>query len=67
MQARLLADNAVAFAHVTHVDVRDTLSSVIAGNAYKESWQNELHPTITAGFIAVADRMERALKVLANP
>ena len=67
MQTRVLADNAVAFAHVTHVDIRGTLSSVLAGNAYKASWQNELHPTIPAGFIAVADRMERALQVIPNP
>lgn len=67
MQTRVLADNAVAFAHVTHVDIRPTLSSVIAGDAYKASWQNELHPCITDGFIAVADRMERALKVIPNP
>ena len=67
MQMQLLADNAVALAHVTHVDVRPTLNSVLANDAYKLSWQNELHPTRPAGFIAVADRMQRALLVVPNP
>lgn len=64
MQMQLLADNAVAFAHVTHVDLRSTLSNVLAADAYKLSWQNELHPTIPGGFTSVADKIELALRVL---
>lgn len=64
MQIQLLADNAVAFAHVTHVDLRSTLSNVVEGDAYKQSWQNELHPTIPEGFTSVADKIELALRVL---
>lgn len=64
MQMQLLADNAVAFAHVTHVDLRSTLSNVLAADAYKQSWQNELHPTIPAGFTSVADKIQAALQVL---
>jgi lysophospholipase L1-like esterase len=64
MQMQLLAANAVALAHVTHVDLRPTLSNALAGDAYRASWQNELTPTIAAGFTAVADRLEQALQVL---
>lgn len=64
MQMQLLAANAVALAHVTHVDLRPTLSNALAGDAYQASWQNELTPSISAGFTAVAEKLEKALQVL---
>jgi hypothetical protein len=67
MQTRLLADNAVAFAHVTHVDLRPALNNTLAGIAYRTDWQNELHPTIPEGFIKVAEKLEKALQILPSP
>ena len=64
MQLQLLAANAVALAHVTHVDLRPTLSNALADDAYRASWQNELTPGIAAGFTSVADKLEKALQVL---
>ncbi len=64
MQMQLLAANAVALAHVTHVDLRPTLSNALADDAYQASWQNELTPAIAAGFTSVADKLEKALQVL---
>jgi lysophospholipase L1-like esterase len=45
------------FAHVQHVDLRNTLSS---GSNYKRDWANELHPTF-AGFKRVTDRFAAAI------
>jgi hypothetical protein len=45
------------FAHVTYVNLRNTLSS---GPNYKQSWENELHPTVK-GFGLVTDRFVKAL------
>ena len=45
------------FAHVTYVNVRKTLSS---GSNYKQSWDNELHPT-PKGFELVTDRFVTVL------
>lgn len=45
------------FAHVRHVDLRNTLS---AGSNYKRDWANELHPTFT-GFQRVTDRIAAAI------
>lgn len=42
-----------AFSHVQMVDLRGTLSNVLASNRYKEWWANELHPT-PRGFTEVA-------------
>lgn len=64
MQIDLLQQNPVTFAHVHHADVRGALSNTLAGDDYKQSWQNELHPTIPAGFIAVADRLQAVLATL---
>jgi hypothetical protein len=46
-----------AFAHVTHVDLRATLSSQ---SDYKQWWANELHPT-KKGFDAVAAKFAAAI------
>jgi len=45
------------FAHVTYVNLRNTLSS---GSDYKKFWDNELHPTVK-GFGMVTDRFIKAL------
>jgi len=45
------------FAHVTYVNLRNTLSS---GTDYKKFWDNELHPTVK-GFGMVTDRFIKAL------
>jgi len=42
-----------AFAHVTLVDLRNTLSTDLANARYKAWWGNELHPTLP-GFSKVA-------------
>jgi hypothetical protein len=38
---------------VHYIDLRNTLSTVLAGEVYTNSWANELHPT-EAGFSAIA-------------
>jgi len=48
------------FKHVTYVDLRTTLSS---GTNYKQSWDNELHPTVK-GFEMVTDRFVQVLDSL---
>jgi hypothetical protein len=48
------------FSHVKVVDLRGTLSRQLAGDAYKHSWGNELHPT-RSGFTEVARRFDSAL------
>jgi hypothetical protein len=45
------------FAHVKHIDLRNTLST---GSNYKRDWANELHPTF-AGFKRVTDRFAAAI------
>ena len=45
------------FAHVKHIDLRNTLST---GSNYKRDWANELHPTF-AGFQRVTDRFAAAI------
>jgi hypothetical protein len=51
------------FEHVHYVDLRGTFSNVLAGDAYKAWWANELHPT-EAGFSAVADKFAAVLSTL---
>jgi len=46
--------------HVSHIDLRNTLSNDLAGDLYKDSWDNELHPE-DSGFEAVADRFNVVL------
>jgi GDSL-like Lipase/Acylhydrolase family len=48
---------------VHYIDLRGTLSSVVAGNAYKKDWNNELHPE-ERGFIALATRFAQVLATL---
>ncbi|MCK7493670.1 MAG: hypothetical protein MZW92_21810 [Comamonadaceae bacterium] len=45
------------FAHVKHIDLRNTLST---GSNYKRDWANEMHPTF-AGFKRVTDRFAAAI------
>jgi hypothetical protein len=45
------------FAHVQHIDLRNTLST---GSNYKRDWANELHPTL-AGFRRVTERFAAAI------
>lgn len=47
-----------AFAHVRHLDLRNTLSRAPA--TYKQSWANEMHPT-RDGFRALALRFKAAI------
>jgi hypothetical protein len=65
MQRTLISDNPRDFAHVNHVDVRAALSNFLGANAYRTTWQNELHPTIPHGFTLVADRLAETLRQLA--
>jgi len=51
---------------VTHVDLRGTLSNDLAGNKYKKSWGNELHPT-EGGFTEVARKINAAIKPFPIP
>lgn len=48
---------------VHYVDLRGTLSSSLDGEAYKQSWANELHPT-GDGFAAVAKKFADLLRQL---
>jgi lysophospholipase L1-like esterase len=52
--------------HVTFVDLRGKLSNKLAGNEYKKSWENELHPT-EGGFKVVAAEFHAAIKKLPMP
>jgi hypothetical protein len=61
MQRGLLRSRPREFAHVRHVDLRGTLGNRLDGDTYRAMWQNELHPTIPDGFIAIADRLHAAL------
>jgi len=49
--------------HVRHVDLRNTLSHELGKNAYKGSWENELHPT-EQGFRTIAQRFDRVLAAI---
>lgn len=48
---------------VRYVDIRNTLSTVLTDDAYKNWWANELHPTET-GFSAVANKFAAVLTAL---
>jgi lysophospholipase L1-like esterase len=48
------------FSHVTHVDLRKTLST---GAKYQQYWENEMHPTVK-GFHLVTDRFVSAINGL---
>lgn len=61
MLADLVTDPAFGNAH--YVDVRSTLSTVLAGIACQEWWGNESHPT-EKGFNAVADKFAGQLSKL---
>ena len=51
------------FANLHYVDLRNTLSTVLANDAYKDWWGNELHPT-EKGFSAVTDKFATELAKL---
>lgn len=51
---------------LTYVDLRGTLSNDLAGNKYRRSWGNELHPT-EDGFLAVAGKLNDAIRPLPMP
>ncbi|HLX86754.1 MAG TPA: hypothetical protein VKR59_22850 [Terriglobales bacterium] len=51
------------FPFVHYIDLRNTLSTVLTGDAYKTWWDNELHPT-AQGFKKVTDRFESVLQSL---
>ncbi len=50
-------------AHVHYVNLRGTLDNTVAGEAYKELWDNELHPE-SEGFELVADTFDSVLRNL---
>jgi hypothetical protein len=54
---------AASLANVTYVNLRGTLSSALAGNAYKRDWANELHPT-SDGYLKVAAKFDAAIRAL---
>jgi hypothetical protein len=49
-----------AFRYVRYLDLRNTLSTALANNAYRKWWDNELHPT-EIGFAAVAAKFATEL------
>ncbi|WP_263367247.1 SGNH/GDSL hydrolase family protein [Edaphobacter bradus] len=51
------------FANVRHVDLRNTLSTKLADDAYQQVWGNELHPNEN-GFPLIADKFATALSNL---
>lgn len=51
------------FSNLHYLDLRNTLNHDLSGDAYKQSWSNELHPT-KAGFGAIADRFATLLDTL---
>jgi len=57
---------APALKHVSYVDVRSVLSNELAGRRYRQSWENELHPT-RAGFVRVAERFHKTISRLPMP
>jgi hypothetical protein len=61
MLSRLVTDP--AFPYVHYLDLRGTLSTVLANNAYKDWWANELHPT-AEGFTAITDKFADQLSHL---
>lgn len=48
-------------AQVTYLNLRGTLSNDLAGNAYRELWDNELHPE-DEGFRLVAEKFDQVLR-----
>lgn len=48
------------FEHVSHVDLRDTLST---GSDYKELWENELHPRLQ-GFERITAKLAERIETL---
>jgi hypothetical protein len=64
MQLDVIAQHPAEFGHVRHVDLRAVLGS---GPNYRDDWQNELHPTIPAGFERVAARFDQVLRGLPSP
>jgi lysophospholipase L1-like esterase len=48
------------FSHVRFLDLRNSLSTTLANDRYKDSWGNELHPTFD-GFSVIADRFAQAV------
>jgi hypothetical protein len=61
MLSELAKDPSVGEVH--YIDLRGTLSSVVAGGAYKRDWNNELHPE-AGGFIAIANKFAEILDAL---
>lgn len=58
---QMMTDFAAASAGQVHyIDLRNTLSTVVAGDAYKAWWANELHPT-GDGFSVIAARFAAVL------
>jgi lysophospholipase L1-like esterase len=51
------------FTHVHYVNLRKLLSNELPGQAYKKSWDNEMHPT-KAGFRLVANAFADVLSSL---
>jgi lysophospholipase L1-like esterase len=48
------------FSHVRVLDLRDSLSTTLANDRYKDWWGNELHPTFD-GFSVIADRFAQVV------
>jgi len=51
------------FRGVRYLDLRGTLSNDLTGNAYQQSWDNELHPT-AQGFSQIAGKFASVLNQL---
>jgi hypothetical protein len=61
MLTALVQDPSVEKVH--YIDLRNTLSSVLTDDAYKQDWNNELHPE-ERGFVAIANKFARVLDTL---
>jgi len=59
----LVASLAVPNVNIHYLDLRNTLSTVLAGDAYQQDWANELHPT-EKGFAAVANKFAAVLNTI---
>lgn len=62
MQQVLLAQNAVDFQHVSHIDLRPVLCN---DEHYRQYWADELHPTVPRGAGLVAAALQAKLRTLA--
>jgi hypothetical protein len=59
----MLSGVAATVPNVHYIDLRNTLSTALTNDTYKDWWGNELHPT-EKGFAAVTGKFAAVLKGL---